>query len=457
LDVARSAYTRARVEADRLWEGIKKSASRAFASPLTLTQAVADLPPGVLYVAFSVNEDRTEIFLLQRAPGQKPVLSTYPVEAPLGQLEYLTQAFREQVTDPEAPPSEAEGPLPVVAAGRALFSTLFPPQAQRRLASVRRLLISPAGPLWDVPFAALVTNEEGSPRYLGQEKAITYATSLTLFAQSRQDQLRLTRGATQRARSRPRALVVGDPVFERKSLLVATARGANSRPSRLRVERSTLFLRDAPPARLPETRREAASVSRLYGSIPLLGQGATEAAVRPRLRQADVIHLATHGFLNPVRAMSSGVLLTVPTRETGQPGDDGALQAWEIFSQVKLNAELVVLSACETGRGENVAGEGIVGLTRALQYAGARSIVAIQWKVADASTATLMVAFHRKLRQGLAKDEALSQAMAQVRSNPRTRHPYYWAPFFLTGDPDNPNLGARGKPAGSRTTRGDRR
>src|SRR5207244_12950237 len=115
-------------------------------------------------------------------------------------------------------------------------------------------------------------------------------------------------------------------------------------------------------------------------------------------------------------ARSSGVLLTVPEQEppVGQTDNDGALQAWEIYSQLHLKAELVVLSACETGRGENVASEGIVGLTRALQYAGARSVLASLWKVADESTATLMVAFHRKLRQGLAKDEALRQALAAV-------------------------------------------
>src|SRR5439155_1892488 len=102
-----------------------------------------------------------------------------------------------------------------------------------------------------------------------------------------------------------------------------------------------------------------------------------------------------------------GVLLTVPEQEpeVGETKDDGVVQDWEIYSQVTLKAELVVLSACETGRGKNVRGEGIVGLTRALQYAGARSIVASQWEVPDASTARLMVAFHRKLRAGMAKDE----------------------------------------------------
>jgi CHAT domain-containing protein len=139
-------------------------------------------------------------------------------------------------------------------------------------------------------------------------------------------------------------------------------------------------------------------------------------------------------------------LLTAPAKEP-EPGDtdnDGALQAWEIYSQLKLKADLVVLSACETGRGQEVEGEGLVGLSRALQYAGARSIVASQWKVADRSTAELMVAFHRALRQGLAKDEALRRAMAHVRGNPATSHPYYWAPFVLVGDSDNSLLASVG-------------
>jgi hypothetical protein len=93
------------------------------------------------------------------------------------------------------------------------------------------------------------------------------------------------------------------------------------------------------------------------------------------------------------------------------------------------------IKASAFARGENVMGEGIVGLTRALQYAGARSVVAAQWPIADASTARLLVAFHRRLQAGDAKDEALRQAMTSVRQDPATAHPYHWSAFVLTGDP----------------------
>ena len=144
--------------------------------------------------------------------------------------------------------------------------------------------------------------------------------------------------------------------------------------------------------------------------------------------------------------MSSGVLLSVPEKEPepGETDNDGALQAWEIYSQLRLKAELVVLSGCETGRGQEVKGEGLIGLTRAFQYAGARSIVASQWKVADRSTAALMVAFHHSLRQGLPKDEALRRAMAHLRQRRATSDPYYWAPFILVGDSDNSVLATVG-------------
>lgn len=280
-----------------------------------------------------------------------------------------------------------------------------------------------------------MTNAQGSPQYLGADKAITYTQSLTLFAQSRQDVPPLTKG------QKPTALVVGNPIFEHKGeALVAATTPMRPLP---RGERGYLLGEDRPPTPLPHTRAEAEQIAQLYGSTPLTDREATEAALRQRIATADVIHLATHGYFFPARAMSSGVLLTGPEKapEIGDTNNDGVLQAWEIYSQLKLKAELVVLSACETGRGKNVRGEGLIGLTRALQYAGARSILASQWKVADFSTARLMLAFHRSLRDGLTKDEALRQAMALVRHNPETAHPYFWAPFFLTGDPSNPNLG----------------
>jgi CHAT domain-containing protein len=455
---AQSAYTLARVKADQEWTEIKKRLPRLYAPPLTLEQAQHSLPPGALFVSFSTDEEKTVVFLLRSSSGQaseaeslgstgkesERPLSAYAVEIPLDQLQRLVDRFRVEVNTRSRRTARAM-------AGRLLFAKLFPTEARPLIDRAQRVLISPDGPLWDVPFAALVTNAVGPPHYLGADKPITYTQSLTLFAQARNDAPQLAQGGT------AHALVVGHPVFDRTSTEGARPKTQNSRlktqvqdPKRttqpLRTftsERSYLFINGQPPEPLPETKTEAMEIAKLYGGEFLIEKQATEAAVRERIGQADVIHLATHGYLNPVRAMSSGVLLTAPETEPdlGQTANDGALQAWEIYSQLKLKAELVVLSACETGRGQKVRGEGLVGLTRALQYAGARSMVASQWKVSDKSTADLMVAFHQFLRQGMAKDDALRQAMETVRRQKRTAHPYFWAAFVLIGDPDNPHLG----------------
>jgi CHAT domain-containing protein len=198
------------------------------------------------------------------------------------------------------------------------------------------------------------------------------------------------------------------------------------------------------PPPLPFAEDEARQVAALYRGRSSTGSEPTESWFRQHANAADVIHLATHGYFNPHRSTSSGLQLALPPRSspTNHSDDDGALQAWEVFS-MHLGADLVVLSACETGVGSKVPGEGLVGLTRAFQVAGASSIVATQWRVADRSTATAMVSFHRALLKGLAKDEALRQAMRTLAGDSATADPRFWAPFVLVGGYDPLRAGAR--------------
>jgi CHAT domain-containing protein len=106
---------------------------------------------------------------------------------------------------------------------------------------------------------------------------------------------------------------------------------------------------------------------------------------------------------------------------------------YEIFN-LKLNAELVVLSACETGLGKEVRGEGLIGLTRAFLYAGTPSVAVSLWKVEDRSTAELMARFYRHLKDGRTKAGALRQAQLDLIGDKKFAHPYYWAPFVLVGE-----------------------
>src|SRR5204862_6031372 len=130
--------------------------------------------------------------------------TAYPVQSSVLQLLDRARQCKASLTDPDTEPDSA------IREGRELFALLFPPQARAVIRRAHRLLISPDGPLWELPFAALVTNESGSPRYLGLEKAITYTPSLTAFAQVRAERRPVS------PHRQPSAVVVGAPIFQRK-------------------------------------------------------------------------------------------------------------------------------------------------------------------------------------------------------------------------------------------------
>lgn len=185
-----------------------------------------------------------------------------------------------------------------------------------------------------------------------------------------------------------------------------------------------------PLSQLPGAEAEAVAIAPLLNTDPLLGAAATETAVRERLADADIIHLATHGILDERQGLSSAIALT-PTgekHELDQP-DDGLLTAQEVM-QLRLKADLVVLSACNTGRGR-ITGDGVVGLSRSFLAAGANNLVASLWAVPDEATAMLMTEFYQQLQTEPDKAVALRQAMlSTLADHPDPRD---WAAFFLIG------------------------
>ena len=187
--------------------------------------------------------------------------------------------------------------------------------------------------------------------------------------------------------------------------------------------------------RLPYTRDEVLAISNLF---PLdqrhvyLGAEAREETVKPeKLDDFRFIHFATHSFLDEIRPGRSGILLS----RAPQSLEDGILQMGEIM-RLKMNADLVTLSACSTGLGKLVNGEGVLGLTRAFFYAGARNVAVLLWNVNDFATATLMVSFYRHLSRGVPESEALRQAKLSLlhSSQPLWHHPYFWAAFVIEGE-----------------------
>lgn len=162
-----------------------------------------------------------------------------------------------------------------------------------------------------------------------------------------------------------------------------------------------------------------------------LEEDAREASVKTdKLGEYRILHFATHGLVNEKNPQLSGLILS-PEDSTSK--EDGILHLGEIYN-LNLNADLVVLSACETGLGQVAKGEGIIGLTRGFLYAGASNVLVSLWQVSDVTTADLMVDFYDKMLGGMSKPEALRAAKLQmIRRHPEYAKPYYWAPFILVG------------------------
>jgi CHAT domain-containing protein len=365
----------------------------------TLEEARRSLAADDVYVSFSTGVRQTHVFITKRMGTP----SAWTLAIPRQDLYDQVIRFRDDL-------SRGASPDEVTRAGRKLYAALFPAEVRAALSGARRVIISPEGFLWNLPFAALVINDAGAPRFLGIEKSLTYAQSLSLL-----------RGVpvtpdTHAAPATREAVVVGISNFDASKLRPSFADGGE-----LKLDP------------LPNAKAEAVSIAQLYGVTPLLDEGATEAALRRRAPGASLLHIATHGYARSEMGMASALILSVPARQEGS-ADDGLLQAWEILSQLRLRADLVVLSACETARGPGGYGDGFGRLIRSLQAAGAGAVVASQWRVADDSTKLLMETFHRYLRQGLTKDDALREAMKTLQANPDTAHPYHWAPFILTGN-----------------------
>jgi CHAT domain-containing protein len=155
-------------------------------------------------------------------------------------------------------------------------------------------------------------------------------------------------------------------------------------------------------------------------------------AISPELSQYRIVHFATHGLLNSEHPELSGLVLSLVDKN-GKP-QNGFLTLEDIYN-LNLPADLVVLSACETGLGKEISGEGLIGLTRGFMYAGATRVVASLWKVSDAATAQLMAEFYRGMeKDGLAPAAALRAAQIAMWKQKRWRHPYYWAAFQIQGE-----------------------
>jgi CHAT domain-containing protein/uncharacterized protein HemY len=339
-----------------------------------------------------VAHSRTEIGVRGRAVG-KPIARTTPSPGEPSPVRLPGELGTGDVggggSDP-LPSPQPDHPASINPGNlKKLHQLLIDPIAQDLPTDPQqRVIFLPQGELFLVPFAAL-PNAQGT--YLIERHTLSTAPSIQTLA--------LTHDRAKQAKSTQRAVVVGDPKMPR--------------------------LGDGVLSALPGARQEAIAIAKRLNATPLLGEQATKSAVLAQIQSADVIHLATHGMLDTVQGDMPGAIALAPN---GQ--DSGLLSASEIFD-LKLNARLVVLSACDTGRGD-ITGDGVVGLSRSWVAAGASSVLVSLWAVDDGSTQHLMGEFYHHLSQTTDKAQALRQAM--LKTIQRYPNPVDWAAFTLVGE-----------------------
>ncbi len=318
-----------------------------------------------------------------------------------------------------------------------LYLSLFG-RLEQHLQGVDHLIIAASGPLASLPFGLLVTASPKSKNYaealwLGQKFSLSHTPSIQAFY--------ALRSATPRRAPPKLMLAMGAP-----SLLGAAVSGRGDALAMARDgcrpdgPMNANTLRALNP--LPETATELKSVAQLLGadkSTVLLGDQASEENLRQQsLQDYSVLYFATHGLLpGELKCQAEpGLVLSPPEVQAATKDRDGLLDASEIAA-LKLNADLVVLSACNTaGGGGKFGGEALSGLAEAFFFAGARSLVVSHWQVPSAATAQLMTAMFGVLGPELkgGAGPALRAAQGRLIAQQNTAHPFFWAAFVVVGD-----------------------
>ncbi len=377
-------------------------------TPASLKALQLRLPPDAVVLAYTATE--TELVMLALARDRVlAAVTSYDSRA----FATLARRITADLANPVSNRAELESRLlelsrPVLAAARPL------------IVGKARLIVLPDGIMNTVPFE-LLSLSESAYRPLIADYVVASAPSIAFieYADRR-------RGAS-RAEN---LIAIADPNYS-KSRPLAGASAAEIRAA----TRGSRHLAYFEP--LPETRSEVQAIAKMFSSEKselLFGEKALESLVKTAdLSSYGFLHFATHGILG---GEVPGV--EEPSLVLGdEPGEDGFLTSSEV-SKLKIGAELTVLSACNTGSGEFVTGEGVMGMSRAFLAAGSRSVVVSLWPVASKQTERLMVDFYRHLRSGRPAAEALRAAKLEMieqagKSGSPETHPFFWAPFILFG------------------------
>jgi CHAT domain-containing protein len=419
-----------------------RNASPAYAEltqpqPLDLKGIQKQLDPDTVLLEYSLGDERSYLWIVSQNSLKTYELPKREEIQKLAQQVYESLTARSVVKSVE---SSAQRQARIAQADEQ-FRQSAAELGQKILApavaelGTKRLVVVADGPLQYVPFAALSAGKEYRPLVVNHEIAsIPSASSLAVQRQSLANRQPAPKGLA----------VLADPVFSVsdarfKSINRAKDVASNSLP--INDTRIIEHLKGSPAGqlsirRLPFTRQEAdqiLAVAPVGSNFKALDFRASRSvATSGELSQYRYVHFATHGYLDAARSGLSAIVLSM-IDEQGNP-QDGFLRTHDIYN-LKLPAELVVLSACETGLGKDVKGEGIEGLTRGFMYAGARRVVVSLWNVNDKATAALMQRLYvEMLREGKTPAAALRAAQIQLLRTRQWQSPYYWAAFVMQGE-----------------------
>jgi CHAT domain-containing protein len=280
------------------------------------------------------------------------------------------------------------------------------------------MVIVPHGVLHYVPFEVLTLQN----RLLIERHPVSYAPSLNALVHLRKTPANLAPF---------RVLAVGNPEIAGGDPSIRR-QPDTTRPDTTRSIENLALL-----GPLPFAEQELHAIGRTFRDRTriLTGASARESGLRTSdVSQYPVLHFATHGLVSDAQPKRSGLVLAP------ESGEDGLLQMSEIYG-LGLKANLVVLSACETALGREVTGEGLIGLSRAFFFAGARSVVATLWNLNDRFAAEFVQRFYRELNQGHSSEEALRRAKIAYVHDPQYAHPFYWSSLVMLGDGTRPLVG----------------
>jgi len=407
--------------------------------PLGLTEIQQQaLDEDTLLLEYALGEKRSYLWLVSQRS-----IDSYELP-PRAELEAAARRVYELLN---VRPKRRAPPDPQLIAQAKTLSRMLLGSAAPQLGGKRLVVVAP-GALSYLPFAALPAPEDEKrlvgdyEPLIGKHEVVSISSASVLSI--------IRREMAGRQRAARSVAVLADPVFEASDPRLESAKNGNSSgetPSATvsdaefseltRAIRAMNFSdTSAGFTRLPFSRREADGIIALTpkgtGLKATDFNASRDLAMSRQLSQYRILHFATHGLLNSERPELSGLVFSLIDRE-GKP-QDGFLRLYEIYN-LQLNADMVVLSACETGLGKEIKGEGLIGLTRGFMYSGAPRVVASLWKVDDLATAELMKLFYqRMLKDGMPAGAALRAAQLELSRQKRWASPYFWAGFVLHGE-----------------------